>query len=225
MSKFNINETPFTVYTPSDGGTPGEGLNASERASFRTEMEVPSLTELSAVETKADDAQADATQALSDAASAQSTADEACPDADALKTTGNQTKSSGVLTVTNAIQCTVPAQITGNGLVRMTEVESAISAAVPNPAWQSLSLINGWTGSAKYRVVGDYLEIWFQINSNAATGNAFCTLPSAAQPDYTFQYTIREAAYLSIIGASMYLYDYQVPEGYASTFKLIRLAP
>ena len=60
------------------------------------------------------------------------------------------------------------------------------TADLSDDGWVTGSLINGWTGEAKYRLKNGYLEIYYAVVDTAVSANVFLDLPDAFAPDYDY---------------------------------------
>lgn len=222
-----ITPIPTVAYTSDDTVT----LTDAEKNAMITDLGGALQSDLDTTNGLVTDAQTDATNALTDAANANTNANTRCLDSEAIKTTGNQTKIGRLTLSTFAEYTTIPANPSGNQIPRYTDVINAISAAVPNPSWTSLDLLNGWSGSAKYRVIGDYLEVYVNVSHTTIASLSIASIASSsARPDYDCSIFIQSAGTsvdslsigsdgdLSILTASS-------SGSFACHAKIIRLAP
>lgn len=69
---------------------------------------------------------------------------------------------------------------------RLNALITALAPVIPADTWHSVSLLNGWSGAAAYRLMpGGNVQIDVVIDSTSATAFKFGSLPAAYQPAST----------------------------------------
>jgi hypothetical protein len=69
---------------------------------------------------------------------------------------------------------------------KMTIEDIVALGSPPTPSWNNITLLNGWTGDAKYRVflTEGYLEIFLNVSPGAASDDKLGQLTGGAVPDW-----------------------------------------
>jgi len=127
-----------------------------------------------------------------------------------------------------------------DGAVTITETEKMTIAEIVAlgsasiPSWVNISLLNGWTGTAKYRVFTDgedYLEIFLNVSPGSASSDTLGTLTGAAVPDWIirryYSYISAANSYLQIdTGGNISINEVQgAPINITENFKVIVNTP
>ena len=214
--------TPTVAYLSNDGT-----LTTAEKNDMITDLGGALQTALDVVDGRVDTVDDKADAAQDDANSANVNANTRCLDSAAIKTTGNQTKA-GILTLSSfATYTSIPANPSGNQIPRYSDIENAIQVAIPNPDWNSITLLNGWTGTAKYRIVSGYFEIWFSLSGSSATSSTFGSIATTSHRldhNMLFSTAYPIGSYLSVNIGTCSIFGYTTATT-TGTFKMPRLAP